>query len=81
VPTTLPYEFDTSSVWRTILQGGIVIALILGVSILVSLLIGHFVAALQLTLIVGLLLFAERMALKVSSGSIGTITHKSIVVH
>jgi hypothetical protein len=73
VPTTLPYEFDTSSVWRTILQGGIVIALILGVSILVSLLIGHFVAALQLTLIVGLL--------KVSSGSIGTITHESVVVH
>ena len=81
MPISLPYEFDTSSVWRTIFKGAIVVALIVGVSILGSLLIGHYPAALQLAIIGGLLLVFGHIAFKYSSGSIGTITRESVVVH
>jgi hypothetical protein len=81
VPISLPYEFDTSSVWRTIFKGAIVVALIVGVSIVGSVLIGRYLAALQLAIIGGLILAFGLIAFKYSSGSVGTISREGVIVH
>lgn len=78
---TLPYNFDTSTLWGNILKGGILLTMFLGVCLLASLLTGHFVAALQLTIVGSLLLIGVRMAAKLEVGSIGTITRDSVNVH
>lgn len=79
--TTLPYSFDTSTIWGNALKGGMLLTLFLGVCFLAALLIGHFLAALQLAICCALMSVAVRVAGKLEIGSVGTITRDAVEVH
>jgi hypothetical protein len=79
--TSLPYSFDTCTLWGKVLKGGIVLTLFLGACVLAALLVGHFLAALQLAICCVLLLVAVRKAGTLEGGSAGTITRDSVEVH
>lgn len=78
---TLPYDFNTSSIWESILKKGSWLVAVIAAGILYSLVLRHFAAVLQLTLCAALLLWFGRLFFKNSSGAIGTITQKGVVVH
>jgi hypothetical protein len=79
--TTLPYSFDTCTLWEKTVKGGVLLALFLGACVLAALLIGHFLAAVQLAICCALLLVAVRKAGRLEMGSAGTITRDSVEVH
>lgn len=77
---TLPYNFDTSSIWQSILKKGSWLVGVIAAGILYSLALRHFGAALHLTLSGALLLWFGWLFFKHSDGSIGTITKDSVEV-
>lgn len=79
--TTLPYNFDTSTMWGSILKGGIFMTLFLAALLLAGLLIGRFLAVLPLTAFVALMVYVLRKAATLEIGSIGTITRDSVQIH
>jgi hypothetical protein len=77
---TLPYEFDTSSVWRTILKGAFALNAFLVVSILYTLVSRPWTTAIGL-LLIELLVFAfTRVFIGFQEGSVGVLTRDRIVI-
>jgi len=78
---TLPYRFDTSSVWRTILKGAVGLNTLLVFCILYTLLISRqWSTALGLTL-VELVVFAfTRLFVRFQTGSVGTLSSDRVVI-
>jgi len=81
VPITLPYRFDTSDVWRTILKGAFglnaLLAFCLAFTVLVS---RQWTTALGLALMELLVLFFTRVFIKFQDGSVGTLSSDRIVI-
>jgi hypothetical protein len=78
---TLPYDFDTSGVVKTILRGAAGVLLVVMVGILYSLLISRSIAAtIQLLLIAAIAAYFGRLFLRNLTGSLGTITADAVVV-
>ena len=82
LPITLPYEFDTSRVFRLLLKGMVGLEVIIVVpGIVYSLLFSHNnAAALALAFTGAVILFFGVRIFKFQAGSIGTITAHEIVV-
>jgi hypothetical protein len=77
---TLPYRFDTSGVWRTILKGAFALNAFLVISILYSLVARPWTTAMGL-LLSELLVFAfTRVFVRFQEGSVGILTRDRIVV-
>ena len=81
VAVLLPYRFDTSRVWRTILNGAFVLAAVILAGLLYRLLASRdAVAVLQLALIGAIIAYFIRLFVRYQSGSIGTITADRVVI-
>ena len=82
LPITLPYEFDTSRVFRLLLKGMVGLEVIIVVpGIVYSLLFSHNnAAALALAFTGAVILFFGVRIFKFQAGSVGTITAHEIVV-
>ncbi len=78
---TLPYEFDTSSVVRTIGRGVIGLLLIILAGLFYSVLISHDSSASLGLLLVGAIAgYSGRLFLRNLTGSVGRITRESVTV-
>jgi hypothetical protein len=79
---TLPYDFDTSRVWRTILTGALAIEAIVVIGFVYRVLVSpDAMAAVGLALSGAMLAFFIRVFVRFQSGSVGTITKDRIVIH
>jgi hypothetical protein len=78
---TLPYEFDTSSVVRTIGRGVVGFFLLILAGLFYSVLISHdSSAALGLLLVLAIAGYFGRLFLRNLTGSVGTITREVVTV-
>jgi len=81
VTVVLPYEFDTSDVWRKIIKGVFALNAVIILGLLYSLLISHrWGVVAQLALIEAFLLAFARVCVRFQSGSIGTLTAERVVI-
>ena len=72
---TLPYRFDTSSVWRTILKGAFGFNALIVLCIIYALLISRqWGTAFGLTLIELVVFFFTRLFFRFQTGSVGTLS-------
>jgi hypothetical protein len=78
--TTLPYEFDTMTLWEKTLKVGFWFLLIFAASALFASLIGNYAAAIHMTLMAAFLFVLGRFVLRFPNGSAGTITREGVVV-
>jgi len=76
----LPYEFDTSSVWHTILKGAFALNALLIVSILYSLVSRPWTTVIGLLLIELLVVVFTRVFVRFQEGSVGVLTSDRVVV-
>jgi hypothetical protein len=77
---TLPYRFDTSSVWRTILKGAFGLNALLALGILVTLVFGEWTTVLGLALAELVVLHFTRVFVKAQEGSVGTLWVERVVI-
>lgn len=78
---TLPYRFDTSGVWRTILKGAFALNGVLLVGILVAVLIQHQPLKAVGLAVMELVVFGfTRVFVKFQTGSAGTLTADRVVI-
>lgn len=77
---TLPYEFDTSDVWRIILKGTFGLTLLITLSLLYTLASRPWAAAAPLALCSAMLFFITRLFLRVQTGSAGTLSADRVVI-
>jgi hypothetical protein len=77
---TLPYEFDTYGIWRTILKGAIGMTTIVALSFAYTLLSRQWPAAGALALSGALLVFFTRALIRFQSGAAGTLRADAVVV-
>ncbi len=80
ITTTLPYEFDTVTLWEKTLKAGFWAFLFFVASALFALLIGNYAAAAQMSLVAAFVFVLGRVVLKFPNGSAGTITRDRVVV-
>jgi hypothetical protein len=80
VALTLPYAFDTSDVWRTILKGAFGLTLAMTLSLLYTLLSRQWAAAAGLALISAMLFFFTRIFVRFQTGSAGTLSADRVVI-
>jgi len=81
VAITLPYRFDTSSVWRTILKGAFGLNALIVFCILYTLLISRqWTTALGLTLMELVVFVFTRVFIRFQTGSVGTLSSDSVVI-
>ncbi len=76
----LPYEFDTSDVWRTILKGTFGLTLLTVLSLLYALLARQWDAAVPLALSSAMLFFLTRLFVRHQTGSVGTLSADRVVI-
>jgi len=80
-PIALPYEFDTSSIWRTILKGAFGLNALLIVGILYSLLVSRqWTTALGLVLVELIALLFTGVFVRSHEGSVGILTSDRVVI-
>lgn len=77
---SLPYEFDTSRVWRMILTGMIGLTLVITLSLLYTLLSRQWTAAAPLALCTAILFYFTRLFVRYQTGSAGTLSADRVVV-
>jgi len=81
VAITLPYRFDTSSVWRTIIKGAFGLNALLGFCILFALLVQRqWKTALGLLLMEMIVLGFTQMFIRFQEGSVGTLSSDGVVI-
>jgi hypothetical protein len=81
VPITLPYRFDTSSVWHTILKGAFGLNALLTFCILFTVLVSHELAkAVGLAVIELVMLCFTRVFVRFQEGSVGTLSADRVVI-
>lgn len=77
---SLPYDFDTATIWHRIAQMALGFLALIAFVAVVSLLVGKTLAAVQLTLVLAIaLLFAFKLRGMASFGATGTITATEVV--
>jgi hypothetical protein len=78
---TLPYRFDTSSVWRTILKGAFGLNALLVLAILFTVLVSReWPKAFGLVVVELVVFFFTRVFVRFQTGSVGTLSADRIVV-
>ena len=78
---TLPYRFDTSSVWHTILKGALVLNAVLVLGILFTLFVSReWTMALGLVLTELVVLGFTRVFVSAQTGSVGTLSSDRLVI-
>jgi hypothetical protein len=77
---TLPYRFDTTSVWHTILKGAFALNALLVFGIALKLFTGDWPTALGLVVVEAMVLGITRLFLRFQSGSIGTVYRDRVEV-
>jgi hypothetical protein len=78
---TLPYQFDTSNTWRTILKGAFALNAVLGFGILYTLIVRREVGtSLGLALCELIVLGFTRLFIRYQEGSAGTLTSDRVVI-
>lgn len=81
VPITLPYRFDTSNVWRTILKGAFALNAVLLLGMLYTLLVRRdWLTSLGLVLCELVVLAFTRIFIRFQEGSVGTLTSDQVVI-
>src|SRR5512137_366825 len=81
VPITLPYRFDTSSVWRTILKGAFAINAVLLFGMLYTLVVRReWATSLGLALCELVVFGFTRIFIRFQEGSVGTLTSDRVVI-
>jgi len=80
VALTLPHEFDTTGVWRTILTGAFGLTVVVILLLLYALASRQWAAAIPLALSSAMLLFFSRLFFRFQTGSAGTLTAERIAV-
>jgi hypothetical protein len=81
VPITLPYHFNTSNVWRTILKGAFALNAVLLFGMLYTLLARReWATSLGVALCELLVLAFTRTFIRYQEGSVGTLTSDRVVV-
>ena len=81
VALALPYEFDTSGVWRMILKGALGLTLVLTLSLLYTLVSRQWVAAAQLAICSAIFFFFTRLFFRYQTGSTGVLSADRVVIH
>ena len=79
-PLTLPYAFDTSDTWRTILKGAFGLTSAIGVLLLVALVTRKWTAAILLGVCDTMLFFFTRLLVRFQSGSVGTLSADRVTI-
>ncbi len=77
---TLPYRFDTSSVWHTILKGAFALNAVLLLGVLVKLLTGDWLTALGLLVVEAVVFGFTRVFVRFQDGSVGTLYRDRVEV-
>jgi hypothetical protein len=78
---TLPYRFDTSSVWHTILKGAFALNAVLVLGIVFSVLVSReWTTVLGLALVELVVLGLTRVLIKAQEGSVGTLSPDRVVI-
>lgn len=78
---TLPYRFDTSSVWHTILKGAFALNAVLMLGIVFSVLVSRkWTTVLGLALVELVVLGLTRVLIKAQEGSVGTLSPDRVVI-
>ena len=78
---TLPYQFDTSSVWRTILKGAFGFNALLIFCVLYTVLISRqWTTAVGLALMELVVLVFTRLFVRFQTGSVGTLSSDRVVI-
>jgi hypothetical protein len=81
VPITLPYRFDTSNVWRTILKGAFALNAVLLFGVLYTLLARReWATSLGLALCELVVLGFTLILIRFQEGSVGTLTSDRVVI-
>jgi hypothetical protein len=80
VPVTLPYRFDTSAVWRTILKGAFGLNALLVVGILYSVLARPWTTVIALVVNETVVVVFTRIFVRFQSGSAGTLSSDRVVI-
>jgi hypothetical protein len=81
VAITLPYRFDTSNIWRTILKGAFGLNAVLVFGILYTLLVSHqWGTSLGLVLCELITFGFTRVFIRFQEGSVGTLTSDQVVI-
>jgi hypothetical protein len=77
---TLPYEFDTSNVWRTILKGAFGLTALITLALLYTLASRQWGAAALLAVISAMLFFFTRLFFRFQTGSAGTLSADHVLI-
>ena len=77
---TLPYEFDTSGVWRMILKGTFGLTILITLSLVYTLVSRQWGAAAALALSSAMLFFVSRLFLRFQTGSAGVLSADRVVI-
>ncbi|HYN27667.1 MAG TPA: hypothetical protein VES94_05150 [Burkholderiales bacterium] len=80
VALALPYEFDTSDVWRMILKGTFGLTLLIVLLLLYTLVSRQWAAAVPLALSSAILFFVTRVFVRFQTGSAGTLSADRVVI-
>ena len=80
VALALPYEFDTSDVWRMILKGTFGLTLLIILSLLYTLVSRQWAAAVPLAWSSAMLFVVSRVFLRYQTGSAGTLSADRVVI-
>jgi hypothetical protein len=81
VAITLPYRFDTSDVWRTILKGAFGLNALLVFSVLYTVLISRqWTKALGLVVMELVVFFFTRLFVRYQTGSVGMLSSDRVVI-
>jgi hypothetical protein len=76
----LPYEFDTSDVWRMILKGTFALTLLISLALVYTLISRQWAAAVPLALSSAVLFFFARVFFRFQTGSAGVVSADRVVV-
>ena len=81
VAITLPYRFDTSNIWRTIIKGAFALNALIVFCVLYALLVSRqWTTALGLMLMELVILVFTRLFIRFQTGSVGTLSSDGIVI-
>ena len=77
---TLPYEFDTSDVWRTILKGAFGLTALIALLLLVALVSRKWAAAAALAVCGAMLFGFARVFVRFQTGSVGMLSADRVAI-
>jgi hypothetical protein len=80
VPITLPYRFDTSGVWHTILKGAFALNAVLLLGFAYSLVAGPWTKAVAVAVFEAVVFAFTRVFMRFQDGSVGVLSPDSVVI-